>query len=101
MLARTGQPLKIAAHTWNDMQAMLREWQAGRLRFGSGSIDDPYQASVVWVKNISANDVAPGDVLGLGDPVITPTDDLAEFKSRIAFEGSIPSTSTPHYGQYG
>jgi len=102
MLVSSGQKLSkaITSHDWNDVQAMLREFRNGRLSFGADGSNSPYVASVVWVKNTSANDVEPGDVLGLGNPVTTPTNNANEFKSFLAFEGSIPSTSTPHYGQY-
>lgn len=101
MVVARGQRLTIPATDWNDIGLMLREWRNGRLSIHALGFTDAYAPSEVWCKNVSANDVGIGDVLGLGDPVISPTDNLSEFKSRIAFEGSIPSTSTPHYGQYG
>lgn len=100
-IASRGQRINIAAVDWNDVQQMLREWRRGRLSFGSDGPNSAMGSSVVPVKNISASDVTPGDVLGLGNPIITPIDDVIRFKSQIGFEGSIPSTSTPHYGQYG
>lgn len=103
MTASSGDKLRrhITPRKWNGLEDMLRRFQMGQFDHSTPAFYEPYTASVVWCKNISANDVTPGDVLGLGDPVITPTDNLAEFKSRLAFDGSIPSTSTPHYGQYG
>ena len=80
---------------------MLREWRRGRVTFGSVGSHDPQPSSVVYVKNISANDVTPGDVLGLGEPIIAPSDSVAEFQASLGFQGSIPSSSTPHYGKYG
>lgn len=99
-LVSSGSPLEIPANDWNDIQSMLDAWRAGRLQFGAGVLTN-VQSSLVWVKNESQNDVAPGDILGLGDPVISPTDNIEEFKTRFAFKGAVPSTSTPNYGQYG
>src|SRR5215510_9921130 len=96
----SGDPLEIPATDWNDLQLLLDEWRAGRLRFGAVPLQN-WPASRVWVKNASANAVAPGDILGLGDPIITPTQNVHEFKTNISFIGATPSTSTPHYDQYG
>ncbi len=101
MFVSPGDKLKIPARDWNDLQSLLREWRAGRYSFSADGPNTPYVASVVWVKNKSANDVAPGDILGLGNPVTTQADNANEFKAMLAFEGAIPSTSTPHYDQYG
>lgn len=99
-LASPGSPLEILATDWNDIQALLGEWRRGRLNFGAGPLFNQ-PSSLIWVKNASAVDVAAGDVLGLGAPVISPTDDIEQFKTRIAFTGAVPSTSTPHYDNYG
>lgn len=99
-LVSAGDDLNIEAGIWNDIQKLLEEWRAGRVQFGAGSLRN-WPASTVYVKNESQNDVTAGDVLGLGDPVISPTDNVEEFRSNFAFKGAIPSTSTPHYGQYG
>src|SRR6185369_11431480 len=96
-----GDPLDIPASDWNDVQSLLNRFRRGLLSFDAIGLIFNSPASWVWVKNISASNVTAGDILGLGDPVITPTQNAEEFKTRISFQGSIPSTSTPHYDRYG
>lgn len=63
------------------------------------STGDEWPCTTVLVRNNSGAARAVGEVLGLGAPIITRTDNEAEFKSRIGFIGEIPSTSA-HYGNF-
>lgn len=101
MRVSSGDPLSIPALDWNDIQTMLDWWRAGRAQSSDDRILNFFQSTIIQVKNESSNDITPGDVLGLGDPVISPTDDVEEFKRRFALKGATPSTSTPHYDNYG
>ncbi len=57
------------------------------------------QQDIVWVRNDSGADVARFGVLGLGDPVILPADNLDQFKEEFSFSGVTPVYPT-HRGRF-
>lgn len=52
------------------------------------------QAGIVKVRNDSGADREQFEILGLGPPIITPTDNLAEFKRQVTFQGMLPAANT-------
>jgi hypothetical protein len=60
----------------------------------SGVATEPLRsADIVYIKNNSGSAVGMYNVLGLGDPIITPAANLTEFKTRIAFTGHMPAAA--------
>jgi len=53
----------------------------------------------VWVRNDSGADVNRYNVLGIDDVIITPTDNLDEFKTRVAFSCITPAVAD-HFGKF-
>lgn len=100
MLVSSGSPLRILASDWNDIQAMLAAFRAGRVLFGSDTIDSGRNR--VLIKNTTASVVAAFGVLALDQPIIdfNNTSNSSEKYEGVRFDGVTPSTSTPHYGKF-
>jgi len=57
------------------------------------------QTGIVLVKNASGEDRERFDVLGLDRPIITPDDNLVEFKNHVTFRGVMPDIEE-HRGKF-
>jgi hypothetical protein len=51
------------------------------------------QGAIIKIKNEAGADLTRGRVLGLGDPIFTPTDSEDAFLREVAFRGGVPSSS--------
>jgi len=93
-----GDPLRIKAGTWNGVMDATRAVLAGRPA-GLGSalpgVGTPLRDAVtILVRNDSGSDLDPLSVVGLGAPVVTPTDNETEFRENAALAASVPDADT-------
>jgi hypothetical protein len=83
-----GEDVEFSATAWN---AMLESVQPNRDMGRAASFEgSPVEHTIVRVKNESGVALARNTVLGLDDPVFTPTDSLDTFLGRIAFRATKP-----------
>lgn len=94
-----GQPLKIAAADWNAMADAAEAYQRSRANQTAGSNGSSLPAGLVLVRNDSGAGRARHEVLGIDAPLFTPTDNLDQFKSRVALKGVSPNATT-HAGRF-
>ncbi|MCZ2341698.1 MAG: hypothetical protein LC104_07865 [Bacteroidales bacterium] len=85
-----GQKLEIPAAAYNAFADAAR-FARGRIH-ETGRESDPYfrQADIVPVRNNSGFALPRFAVIALAEPIIGPWDNLAEFQTRVAFEGIVP-----------
>lgn len=62
--------------------------------------DYDFAPSIARVRNDSGAAISQFGVIGLGAPIITPTDNLPEFKRQVTFIGAAPDDVT-HRGKVG
>lgn len=101
MAVHAGEPLKIQASVWNDVLAIVRWWRGSQIERLTRDLESIFPPSVIWIKNTTSSDIARGEVLAIdSSPVITLSENADFFKSRLEWEGTTPSTSTPHFGKF-
>lgn len=93
-----GQPLRIPAADWNAIVDATRAHLEDQLGNGGTTTSGGKQAGVVFVKNASGAAVDRFAVLGIGGPIITPTDNADEFKRQVAVSGVTPTSG--HAGKF-
>jgi len=96
---RRGDPLKIAASTFNTFIDAARDFTARQHNRISGSQPQQRQTGIILVRNDSGAVLDRFAVLGLAGPLIDPTDNLEEFQNRVALSGVVPTTS--YQGRFG
>lgn len=88
-----GQPLRIAAKDWNILADMSRGHAFGRAEGGAETTDPT--ADRIIVRNTSGADLDRLSVLGLTDPIFSPTDNERQFAEPVvAMVGGAPVTAT-------
>jgi len=98
--ARSGQPLRIRAGTFNTMVDAAKAWKSGRAGYGSTAAGyRPPDTDVVLVENDSGGDRDRFDILGVDDVIISPTDNEDEFANRVMLSGTTPNPAT-HLGRF-
>ncbi|HNQ22494.1 MAG TPA: hypothetical protein PKK06_05310 [Phycisphaerae bacterium] len=95
---RRGDPLKIAASTFNTFIDAARDFQARQHNRASGSQREQRQTGIIPVRNDSGAVLDRFAVLGLAGPLIDPTDNLEEFQNRVAMSGVVPADG--HRGRF-
>lgn len=92
-----GSPLRISAGDYNACLEAARDFKSRRLKAEAESkaIRDP---SIVLIRNDTAADLDFMDVLGIDEPLILPTDNINEWRSRVAFSCIEPAAT--HTGRY-
>jgi hypothetical protein len=94
-----GEKLRIPAAAYNAFIDTARDL---RQRQQSQKQDDrPQQrdTGIVLVKNASGADRNRFDVLGIDNTVVTPSDNLDQFKNKVALGGVTP-TESDHTGRF-
>lgn len=94
-----GQPLVIPASTYNAFVDAAQDYQRRRLSQESAGLSTSRDADMVLVKNASGADRARFEILGISAPVFTPTDNLDEFRNRVALTGVLPTAAT-YWGKF-
>jgi len=98
MPVKPGDRLKISAADWNAAVAAGRAHALRALAGGAFSPNTWRQSpGLIILKNTSVNDRNRFEILGLGDPLFTPTENANEFKNSIAFKG-VALTFASHFG---
>jgi len=87
-----GQPLRgnLTAEAWNGAMDAAADLAARRNTTGRDWLETFRQADIVRIRNDSGYARSRFDILGVDDVVISPTDNLDEFKSRPALAGVKP-----------
>jgi len=96
---RSGQRLEIPAAAYNAFVDAAIDLQRRR----QNALGDPKQAfrqtGTVLVRNDSGSDVPRFGVLGIDGPLIGPSDNVEEFKNRVALAGVTP-VAADHTGKF-
>ena len=87
-----GDPWPRSATFHDEVLDMLRWWRGER---GDGrALKQLFrQAGVVLIRNESGTDRDLGEILGIDEPLITPTEHLNEFKRRVVLSCITPDAS--------
>jgi len=96
---QAGQPLEIPAGTFNTFIDTARAHLARQRSTQTGTDRSARDPDVVLVRNDSGYDLARFEVLGVSDVVISPADNLDEFKNGIVLTGTTPSLAN-HFGRF-
>jgi hypothetical protein len=82
--ARTGEPLRIPAQTYNEMLSAL---SGGGLAISDRSVSVDGNTAVVYIRNDTGADLARYSVFGIGGPVFPP--DATDTGAQAAFEHGV------------
>lgn len=83
-----GQKVRIQAGTWNRILALAR----GQSDESSAPSDlTAIGDEPIDVRNDTGAYITSGSILGLGDLVITPTDDTLSWQSQVVLEADLPA----------
>jgi len=92
----SGDPLRIQAATWNKLQSLVGV-NAGQILAGSSG-RGLVRGTYLPIKNSSGSTVDRFNVLGISGVVVSPTDNLADFKNNVALTGT--TTSSTYLGKF-
>jgi hypothetical protein len=93
-----GEPFAPSAASWNSMLDAARKIARMEAE-SSGASGLRISASEVLVKNTTGAARSAGDIVGLGAPLIGPSDNLSEFRFHLAMIGATPAAT--HIGRFG
>ncbi len=86
-----GDPIRIKAGIWNDLQEMANWWHGQKSAASIGGEFGVGQG--VLVKNDTGSAVAVHAVMGIGGVLVTPATRLSEFQQRWSLSGVAVSSS--------
>jgi hypothetical protein len=95
-----GQPLEMPAQAFNTFVDVGRWFRNQRQQSGAQIVADVFSANIAKLKNTSGGDRGRFHVLGLNEPIFTPTDNLTTFQNTITFKGITPDANL-HWGKWG
>jgi hypothetical protein len=96
-MPQRGDPLAISARDWTDMQRVVDKFRNGGVSFQAEAMQSTYRSpAIVKVLNETGGPLEHCGIVGLGEPVIRPTDNEIEFSRNIAF-----SIEPPMPGRWG
>ncbi len=85
-MPQRGDPLSISARDWTDMQRVVDKFRNGGVSFQASEMLSSYRSpAIIKVLNDTAGPLEHCAIVGLGQPVILPTDNEMEFIRNIAF----------------
>jgi hypothetical protein len=93
-----GRPLDISAEVWNAMLDAAKAHKGKRHDQQINPAQTFRQGDVVKIKNASGLDLPRLSVLGISDVIISPDENLREFKNQVAFVGTVPTAK--HEGKF-
>jgi hypothetical protein len=80
----------IPSRPWNDMLDLLSEWKGGKLGRGPGGAGVGQGDGIVSVHNGTGDDLPRFSVLGITGFLISPADNLSNFKNSPCLRGGVP-----------
>jgi len=84
---QAGQRLEIPAETYNAFLDAVRAERARRHDIEQEPGDEFRQTGIIKVRNQTGVDQDRYSVLALRSPIVTPSDNLQEFKNRVNLDG--------------
>ena len=93
-----GDSLAIPARAYNAFCDAAEAHQASQHAQTHPNLPGFQHRAKIRIRNDSGADRSRFEVLGLGGPVFTPTDNLAEFMREVMFKGVTPSGA--HIGKF-
>ena len=85
-MPQRGDPLSISARDWTDMQRVVDKFRNGGVSFQASEQLSSYRSpAIIKVLNDTAGPLEQCAIVGLGQPVILPSDNEMEFIRNIAF----------------
>ncbi len=88
---QAGQRLEIPAAAYNAFVDAVRADRQRRHDVRQETDREARQTGIIRVGNDSGASLDRYSVLALRDPIINPSDNLAEFKNQVAFAGDLPA----------
>jgi len=92
---RPGQRFRPQASLWNSFIDSLASRGGGQAASQYGDL----APGVVWIRNDSGANRSRFEILGLGAPIWSPTDNLTAFKNSLEFQGESP-TFADYFGKF-
>jgi hypothetical protein len=89
-----GDPLRIPADAWNALMDLSQFQRNQRHNQLSDSEGTSRQTTLAKVRNQTGVDLDRFSIVALGSPIVSPTDNLNEFKNQSNFQGLLPSANT-------
>lgn len=89
---RPGEEFNFSATTFNHVLDAAKAHHLRSNRGGAIPGAPARDAAIVRVKNETGGDLDRNSVVGLGDPIFTPDDDLDAFLREVAFRGVVPAS---------
>jgi len=90
----TGDKVRIPASTFNGFVDAARGHRE-REKYGAGtSAPIVAQSGIILIRNDTGGDLDRFSIVGLANPVITPTDNLQRFKNGVAMTTATPAIPT-------
>ncbi|WP_428937755.1 hypothetical protein [Fontivita pretiosa] len=96
---QSGQKLRIPAAAYNAFVDAARDLRQRQQRQDQEPQARMRETGIVLIKNASGADRARFDILGVSDALIKPTDNLDQFKNRVALVGVTP-LEADHQGRF-
>ncbi len=90
---QNGDEVTLSANAYNAWCDAAEDLQARRMSQTGTTNTTHHDPDVVLVRNDSGADVGRYGILGIDGPIITPTDNLDEFKNRVALKGVSPTSA--------
>jgi len=88
-----GEPFDPSAEMHNATVDTIVGFRRHQQAIGAAPIHELPRVGYILVQNDSGGTVPRFGVLGLGDPPILPTTNLAEWQNRIVLKGTTPATA--------
>lgn len=88
---QTGDSLKIPADAYNAFIDAAADFRNRTAKFNQQSKSSFIDSNIVLIKNETGQDCDRFNIVGLGEPIISPDENLREFKKRVMFRGVVPN----------
>jgi hypothetical protein len=91
---QSGEPLQIPAEAWNalmDLSQAHRNQRHNQQNHTEGTLR---QTTLAKVRNHTGVDLDRFSIMALGNPILSPDDNLNEFQRQSTFQGLLPSANT-------
>ena len=94
---RAGEPVRgFAAKWYNDVVDMLTWWRRQQKSSGSGGASGPNRdGGLIDVRNDCGADRQTGEVLAIGDPIFSHSDNAADYEANnLLYSGTQPASDS-------